>query len=333
MGSPSSNGTRHPASSHDVGSIPTAGSWSPGGIAVTETHKHNVRFASNFPLVLSENHFTPECEVPENYHDYLEVSIVDHGRGYFKVGEHTFPIADGDVILMGPSQLHTVEVPRKSQLFVRSVFFLPGLVFNPGEPDSNFDWLRLFYDQRFRRDPVINDNRTHALSDHFHELVETQEHSPRYRNLEARIALFQILLNALKEFEDQHADEPAQNITNNVDRLDRVLSWMSKNSEDDLSLSAAADVACVSTQYFCRFFKNAVGRTFTEHLSRIRVAHAKQLLLQGNLRTTDIAYEVGFGSQSNFFRTFRRVTGASPQEFLVDDVSRESSPGPSGTAS
>lgn len=300
---------------------------SSGGITVTETHKHNVQFASGFPLILSDNHFSSELDVPENYHDYLEVSLIDRGHGYLRVGETAFPIADGDVILMGPEQLHTVEIPRNSELFVRSVYFLPGLVFSPGEPDSNFEWLRPFYDQRFRRDPVIRSKRTKSLSDHFQELVQTREHSPRYRDYEARIGLFQILLDALKEFDDQYAEGPARNLTNNADRLNRILGWMGKNSQEDLSLSAAADVACVSTQYFCRFFKNAVGHTFTEHLARIRVAHAKQLLLQGSLRTTDIAFEVGFGSQSNFFRTFRRVTGASPHEFLMGDASVDSCSG------
>lgn len=128
---------------------------SSGGITVTDTHKHDLQFASGFPLILSDNHFSSELDVPENHHDYLEVSLIERGQGYLRVGEIAFPIADGDVILMGPEQLHTVEIPRRSELFVRSVYFLSGLVFSPGEPDSNLEWLRPFYDQRFRCDPVI----------------------------------------------------------------------------------------------------------------------------------------------------------------------------------
>ncbi|MCK4516152.1 MAG: helix-turn-helix transcriptional regulator, partial [Spirochaetaceae bacterium] len=230
------------------------------------------------------------------------------------------------VILMGPTVLHTVEVSKTDHLFVTSVYFLRELVFSPGEPDSNFDWLRPFYDQHAMRNPIIGNDHTEVLTDHFHDLVETQAHTSRYRNLQTRINLLQVLLAALKEYDIDYTDRFSQSVASNANRLDRVLTWMNKRYQDKLRLSDVADIACMSTQHFCRFFKRTTGHTFTEHLSRIRVAHAKQLLLQRNLRVTDIAYEVGFGSQSYFFRAFRQITGTTPREFLANGSSR----GPDG---
>ncbi len=49
-----------------------------------------------------------------------------------------------------------------------------------------------------------------------------------------------------------------------------------------------------STFYFCKMFKKATGLNFTEYLSRVRIEKAKNLLLNPNLRISEIAFEVGF---------------------------------------
>lgn len=288
-----------------------------GGVAsairISEAHKHEPRFPEHFPLILNHHRFDADHRIPANYHDYLEVSVVEAGEGYLNVREDRFPIRDGDVFLMGPGTMHTVT--PDSPLVTRSLYFLPGLVHEPGGPQVNFDSLRLFYDRRYLFDPVINPGSSTDVQSLFNDLARNRNRSSRYRDLEARIMLFEVLLWTMKQYDVDHEDVPTSRAKGNAERLHRVLEWMRIHFREDLSLADAADVACVSVQYFCRFFKDAVGHTFTEHVARMRVALAKQLLLQQDLRTTDIAYDVGFGSQSNFFRTFKRITGATPQEF------------------
>jgi len=67
-----------------------------------------------------------------------------------------------------------------------------------------------------------------------------------------------------------------------------------------------------STSYFCRIFKKYTGLNFTDYVSRIRIEKAKSLLLNPNLRISEIAYEVGFQSLTHFNRVFKRVVGQSP---------------------
>ena len=59
-----------------------------------------------------------------------------------------------------------------------------------------------------------------------------------------------------------------------------------------------------------------VGLSFTSYINQFRIAEAKQLLLEQQLLTIEaIGYEVGFGSRSSFFATFKQQTGLTPKKF------------------
>jgi AraC-like DNA-binding protein len=84
---------------------------------------------------------------------------------------------------------------------------------------------------------------------------------------------------------------------------------------EPLGLDEVSQHAGVSPFHFCKVFKRTTGLTFTEFVNRARVEHAKRLLLKPQARITEVAYDVGFQSLSQFNRSFRRITDKSPTEF------------------
>jgi AraC-like DNA-binding protein len=97
--------------------------------------------------------------------------------------------------------------------------------------------------------------------------------------------------------------------------ITRAKDFIEKNQSDDLSLASVAGAVNASTFYFCKMFKKATGLTFTEYLGRVRVEKAKSFLLNPHLRVSEVAFEVGFQSLSQFNRVFKRITGLSPTEY------------------
>ena len=95
----------------------------------------------------------------------------------------------------------------------------------------------------------------------------------------------------------------------------RAKDFIEKNQGEDLSLANVARAVNTSTFYFCKMFKKATGLTFTEYLGRVRVEKAKSLLLNPHTRVSEVAFEVGFQSLSQFNRVFKRITGLSPTEY------------------
>lgn len=99
------------------------------------------------------------------------------------------------------------------------------------------------------------------------------------------------------------------------DAVRRARQYILNHLTAPLALEEVASHAGVSPFHFCKIFKRATGMTFTDFVNRARVEHAKRLLLKPQARITEVAYDVGFQSLSQFNRSFRRVTALSPTEF------------------
>jgi len=82
-----------------------------------------------------------------------------------------------------------------------------------------------------------------------------------------------------------------------------------------ISLDEAARAVNASTRHFCKIFKQATGITFTDYLARVRVEKAKHLLRNPNLRVSEVAFETGFESISQFNRSFKRIVKRTPTEY------------------
>ena len=95
----------------------------------------------------------------------------------------------------------------------------------------------------------------------------------------------------------------------------RAKQYIQEHQAEDLSLGQVAKAVNTSTFYFCKMFKKGTGINFTDYLSRFRIEKAKYLLLNPNLRISEIAYEVGFQSLTHFNRVFKRIIGQSPTEY------------------
>ncbi len=97
--------------------------------------------------------------------------------------------------------------------------------------------------------------------------------------------------------------------------ITRAKQFVNDHCGDDLSLGQVAATVHMSSFYFCKMFKKTTGMNFTEFVARARTEKARNLLLNPNLRISEIAYEVGFQSLTHFNRTFKRIVGQSPTEY------------------
>jgi AraC-like DNA-binding protein/ligand-binding sensor protein len=95
----------------------------------------------------------------------------------------------------------------------------------------------------------------------------------------------------------------------------RAKQFIHEHQAEDLSLGQVAKAVNTSTFYFCKIFKKMTGINFTDYLSRVRIEKAKNLLLNPNLRVSEIAYEVGFQSLTHFNRVFKKIIGQSPTRY------------------
>jgi AraC-like DNA-binding protein/ligand-binding sensor protein len=99
--------------------------------------------------------------------------------------------------------------------------------------------------------------------------------------------------------------------------ITKAKKFIQEHQTEDISLSQVAKAVNTSSFYFCKMFRKITGINFTDYLSRLRIERAKNLLLNPNLRISEIAFEVGFQSLTHFNRVFKRVLGQSPTDYRV----------------
>ena len=97
--------------------------------------------------------------------------------------------------------------------------------------------------------------------------------------------------------------------------ITRAKEFILERQTDNLRLGQVAKAVNASPFYFCKMFKKKTGMNFTDYLARVRIEKAKNLLLNQNLRVSEIAYAVGFQSLTHFNRVFKRVVNQSPTQY------------------
>ena len=98
-------------------------------------------------------------------------------------------------------------------------------------------------------------------------------------------------------------------------QLTDALSYIRSHHMQNLTLEDVAAQVYVSPYYLSHMFKEKLGVTFVEYLTRVRVDMAKSYLLNTQLPVAAIAERVGYEDASYFGKVFRRLTGVTPKGF------------------
>ena len=97
-------------------------------------------------------------------------------------------------------------------------------------------------------------------------------------------------------------------------RLKTIYQYIDANYQQKIKIKDIANQVHLSDAAFCRYFKKMTKLTFTNFVNHYRVEKAKKILLLDK-NVTETCFSCGFESLSYFNRTFKRVTGTSPQQF------------------
>ncbi|MFN3210021.1 MAG: AraC family transcriptional regulator [Roseovarius sp.] len=97
--------------------------------------------------------------------------------------------------------------------------------------------------------------------------------------------------------------------------LARALSALHNQVARRWSLQEIASEAGMSRSAFSSLFKDRVGDTPMEYLTRLRMLHAIDRLEQGQDTVSTISADLGYESESAFSTAFKRFSGTSPRQY------------------
>ncbi|MGG4553876.1 helix-turn-helix domain-containing protein [Paenibacillus humicus] len=97
--------------------------------------------------------------------------------------------------------------------------------------------------------------------------------------------------------------------------VEAVRKYVEENFSYELTLSSLAEMFHLNETYLSGLFKQHVGITFSDYVTKLRMAKAVQLLQENELKLTDIAMLVGYSSSSYFSTAFKKNMGKSPKDY------------------
>jgi AraC family transcriptional regulator len=95
----------------------------------------------------------------------------------------------------------------------------------------------------------------------------------------------------------------------------QITDYIQAHLDQDIKLADLAALAGISPFHFSRLFKQSLGLSPHQYLLQQRVEQAKELLKNSQLAIADIALQCGFNSQSHLGKSFRTLTGITPNEY------------------
>lgn len=98
--------------------------------------------------------------------------------------------------------------------------------------------------------------------------------------------------------------------------ITKAIHYIKRHYKENISLQMVADHVNLSFSYLSNLFKKELQITFIDYLNRYRIERAKELLIGSQMKSYDIAVEVGFSPEYTYFsKVFKKVTGLGPGEY------------------
>ncbi|WP_298393651.1 AraC family transcriptional regulator [Flavobacterium sp.] len=250
----------------------------------------------------------PFFEFKWHYHPEYELTYIVKGNGYRIIGNSYKHYTKGDLVLLGGNLPHTWSGTIEDDSYSEAVViqFSKELV----ESFLAFNESALIKEMLKNSEKGICFNGDDQLISNISELVET-------KGLERILKLLSIL-DRLSTTEGTFiASNTFHNVVSkkNEIRLNKVCQFIQSNFSSKISLKEVADLIYITESNFCKFFKKATGKTYSDYLNELRINEACRLLIQTEKTISQISFECGFETISYFNRVFNAKKGCTPSNY------------------
>ena len=251
-----------------------------------------------------------------HYHPQYELLYISQSHGIRFVGDSVSQFSPGDLVLVGPylphlwrndpsfykeedvNEVKTIVLKFTKDFIGEGTFKLPEFI------EINKLLEESKYGVSFGRE----------VSEIFHEdLMDIIDLPPASQTIKLLDMLYRLSLTQDKTV--LSSTDMRQYTTDNSQRIDTVIKYISINYADYISLEDVSEVACMTTNSFCRFFKKMTNKSFTEFLNEVRIRNASRILAQEDIPVSEVCYSVGYNSITNFNRQFKKIMGNTPKDY------------------
>ena len=235
-----------------------------------------------------------DFEFLPHLHRDLEFVLVLEGEMVYATSNCKGVIAEGDIALFLPNQIHSFHTPEHSKCVV--VNFSVGYVSAflrkiNGKIGAKCDY--------------------HAGESLANYLIDLYIRQPKEKldYLTVKASCYAVCAQYAQDIELIAASE------DNGDVLHRILTYINENYTENISLQSMSTAIGYNEDYLSHFFRKTIGLPFRAYVNLLRIDHACQLIEQGEFSISNIALECGFQNIRSFNRAFKQIMEETPMEY------------------
>jgi len=258
-------------------------------------------------------------KVPLHWHDEMEFIYIKKGMGLVSVDFVPYEVHSGDIVIICPGQLHTIEQWQGESMEYENIIFHLHLL-GSLRPDPCWENYLSPILRRQRSLPVriTRDfpyyGEAASCLDRIDQIRRT---FPDAYELLIKGKLFELffLLCSNQAASSALSAAAPYRTQKSLEKARLILKYVEQNYTEPLSIKGAAEACGMSQSHFMKFFKQTMGMPFTAYLNDYRLTMASRLLLSSDNSILTIAGDTGFNNLSYFNRIFKEKFGITPREF------------------
>lgn len=298
----------------------------PKSPALKEVRPHGTK---SFPCAIYRTRFAQKGTlVKHHWHDEVEILYFSGGSFRLEINMEQFSVRSECLYFINPGELHSIIAESSDPHIEDAVVFSPHILSFDAWDAAQIQLIAPIQkgDIIFPRcilpgHPAFDPIRS-AFSEVMHSFGRALQEESLFvdgavtddliNQLYIKSALLRILavLSAHGLFTSSGKSSDRR-----VEDIKIVLTYIRENYREKIRICDLAGLINRNEQYFCRFFKKAIGSTPVAYVNEYRIKHARRLLEETDLSVMDVCLECGFGNLGNFLREFRRHTGTTPLQY------------------
>ncbi|GGD06174.1 AraC family transcriptional regulator [Hyunsoonleella pacifica] len=244
-------------------------------------------------------------------HEEIQLSLIVEGEGALIVGDSVNYYTRGNIVVIGSNIPHLFksDITRFKNSKMISLFFTKSSFGNDFFELEELKELDPFF-KSAKHGFEVTSNLYH-IKDCFFKLENASK-------LDRFLILLEVLkLCATSTHKNLSSFVSNKKYTDNEGRRMRnIFEYTINNYEKEVSLKTIAEVANMTKNAFCKYFKKRTNKTYFQFLNELRIENScKHLHKNKDISITEIAEKVGFNNISNFNRQFKAIKKMSPSEF------------------
>lgn len=274
---------------------------------------------SMFPLhVYTHIDSVGNYSVNSHWHNEVEIIFVEDGEFELIINMESVKLSKGQCICINKGEIHSLKSICNTTSIHHAIVFNLDII-----SSLKYDFCQINYIEPLMNGsikfPLIIDNSSVFGREFIGEVLSIITYynakSLSYQ-ITIKACFFKIL--SLLTIHNQFINSSevlSKSKCYKLDLVKKVFQFVDENYSKKIYIEDLANLVNMNSNYFCRFFKSATGKTPIEYINHLRVEHASKLLITSNDKIMDICFNVGFDNFSYFIKIFKQYKSCTPSQY------------------